>query len=269
MDEVNAFPLNMPHLSYGKINPMNQETIDFLLNLNREFYNTYAQSFSSTRYSIQPGVASLLPQLLQAENLLDLGCGNGNLAKALLQAGYSGKYLGVDNSLSLLEGAKIAIPETAHNRFAFKKVDLSAQLQSPLVQPNTIVCFAVIHHFPREPYLRRFFDFAIHTLPPSGKFFLSCWQVKNNPRLGARIQPWSMVSLDPYDLTENDLLLDWRADQSQPQRYRYVHHFDAETLRNTGAEVGFILENEFYSDGREGNLALYQVWRKQDVGRTG
>jgi len=252
----------MTQPSYGKIIQMNQEAIDYLLNLNREFYDTYAQSFSSTRYSIQPGIQSLLPQLLQAQNLLDLGCGNGNLAKALDQAGYTGQYLGVDNSPFLLEGAKKAIPKSAQDQFVFKKADLSAPLESPLVQPNIIVCFAVIHHFPPEPYIQRFFDFAFQTLPPSGKYFLSCWQVKNNPRLKARIQPWSIVSFDSHDLTENDLLLDGRADPNQPQRYRYVHHYDAETLGNTGTEAGLTLESEFYSDGKEGDLALYQVWRK-------
>jgi hypothetical protein len=61
-------------------------------------------------------------------------------------------------------------------------------------------------------------------------------------------------------LSEDDLLLDWRADPHQPPRYRYVHHYDADTLISTSLSAGLELEEEFYSDGKEGDLALYQIW---------
>ena len=132
---------------------MKQETLQFLLNLNRDFYDAYAQSFSSTRYTIQPGIRQLLPQLLKAENLLDLGCGNGNLAQALIKAGFTGTYLGVDNSLSLIQDAKKAIPENKAYQFSFRQVDLSAQLENLSDQSDfdAVTCFAVIHHFPAAP----------------------------------------------------------------------------------------------------------------------
>lgn len=247
-----------------KIKLMKQETLDFLRNLNREFYDAYAQSFSSTRYMVQPGIRRLLPQLLNSENLLDLGCGNGNLAQALLEAGFAGNYLGVDNSLSLLQNAKKAIPEDKTDRFSFRQVDLSTQLEnlSDLSGFDAIACFAVIHHFPADPYLARFFEFTRQSLAMGGKFYLSTWQVKNNRRLGTRIQPWSLLEVDPQELSEDDLLLDWRADPSQPPHYRYVHHYDSETIKKTGLAIGLNLEEEFYSDGKEGDLALYHVWNK-------
>ena len=243
---------------------MKPETVDFLLNLNREFYDAYAQSFSSTRFSIQPGVQRLLPQLLEAKNLMDLGCGNGNLAQALLNSGYHGSYLGVDNSAKLLQEVRKAIPRAERDRFTFRQVDLASNFELHSDQPGCyhLACFAVIHHFPVEPYLDRFFSFAERTLTVHGKFFLSTWQVKNNLRLSNRIQPWAVIGLDEQDLSEDVLLLDWRADLSQPARFRYVHHYDSETLTKFGNDVGLVLEDEFYSDGKEGNLALYQVWRK-------
>lgn len=243
---------------------MNQETQDFLLKLNQNFYDTYAKSFSSTRYSIQPGICRLLPQLLNSENLLDLGCGNGNLAQALIKAGFTGHYLGIDNSLSLLQDAKRAIPENKTDQFLFRKVDLSAQIENLSTQSDfdAITCFAVIHHFPVEPYLNSFFKFARKSLVMGGKFYLSTWQVKNNRRLSTRIQPWSILQENLQGLSENDLLLDWHADPSQQPRYRYVHHYDSNTLTATGISVGFKLEDEFFSDGKEGDLALYQVWNK-------
>ena len=51
---------------------MQSELVDKLLRLNQEFYATYAQSFAATRHSVQPGVQRLLPQINQAEVVLDM-----------------------------------------------------------------------------------------------------------------------------------------------------------------------------------------------------
>lgn len=243
---------------------MKQETLDFLLDLNRDFYDSYAKSFSSSRYSIQPGVRRLFPQLLNSKNLIDLGCGNGNLAKALLEGGFSGHYLGLDNSQSLLDNAARAIPGDERDRFNFRQVDLAAQFDAFPDQPGfeTVACFAVIHHFPVNPFLVRFFEFAARSLITGGGLIFSTWQVKNNQRLRHRIHPWTVLDVETQEFSEDDLLLDWRADPNQPPRYRYVHHYDAETLTGTGVSAGLTLEEQYFSDGKEGDLALYQVWRK-------
>ncbi len=238
---------------------------DRLLTLNQIFYDGYAQSFSSTRYAIQPGIQKLLPSLLQRQNILDLGCGNGNFAKALAQDSFTGSYTGTDNSLGLLHDAQRSISPQNTSQYSFFQADLAFQL--PTLLPETffdaIVTFAVLHHFPETPYLEHFFSFARTHLLPGGQFNLSSWQVKNNLRLKNRIQDWSIVGIDPSSMDENDLLLDWRADPNQPPRYRYVRHYDETTLQNMGRKAGLILKDQFYSDGKEGNLALYQLWQKE------
>jgi hypothetical protein len=98
-----------------------------------------------------------------------------------------------------------------------------------------------------------------------GKYYLSTWQVKNNIRLSTRIQPWSVLEINLQGLSENDLLLDWRADPNQPLHYRYVHHYNSQTLIEAGLSAGLKLEEEFFSDGKEGDLALYQVWNKPTI----
>lgn len=242
---------------------MDRELIDRLLELNRAFYDGYAQSFSSTRFSVQPGIRSLLPRLLETSAILDLGCGNGNLAKALHQAGYEGSYLGLDNSQGLLDEAKKAVGPTSGAAFDFRHTDLARDLDHRAFNRgfDAVTCFAVVHHFPEPPFLSRFFSFAAGALKPGGSFYLSAWQVKSSRRLKNRIQPWSLVGLDETRLDDDDLLLDWRADPAQEQLYRYVRHYSAAALRHAGSACGFSLASEFYSDGREGDLALYQVWQ--------
>ena len=72
---------------------MNTETLNKLLKINQDFYNGYAKSFYQPLFH-SAGIKAL-PQLLKAESILDLGCGNGNLAKALNQEGFKGHYLGL------------------------------------------------------------------------------------------------------------------------------------------------------------------------------
>ncbi len=243
---------------------MDENTLQFLMKLNQDFYDGYAQSFSSTRYRIQPGIGLLFPDLLNSHRILDLGCGNGTLAKALLEADFQGTYVGVDNSRGLLSEAKKLIDECNRDNYTFIQSDLASSW-SHLFIPSSfdmVVSFAVIHHFPLEQTQGSFFQDVKCLLETDGFFCLSTWQIKNNPRLKNRIQPWSLLGLNPDLLTEDDLLVDWRADPTQPPRYRYVCHYDQISLKQLGEKAGFELEKEYFSDGKEGNLALYQVWKK-------
>jgi len=61
------------------------------------------------------------------------------------------------------------------------------------------------------------------------------------------------------DVDECDYLLDWR---SGGTGLRYVHYFSEEELAKMAESSGFRVVETFYSDGKEGNLAIYQVWRK-------
>ena len=247
---------------------MKPETAKKLIELNRVFYEDNAQSFSSTRYAIQPGVRGLVSTMLKANAILDLGCGNGNLALALQKAGFEGTYLGVDNSLGLLSHA-IAILDASPikaGQFMFKALDLGAtpwQTQENGGKFDMVVSFATLHHIPSFSLQKQFFENAAACLTDSGRLIISCWQPLNSPRLSARMQDWSITDINPNELSAGDLLLDWRAaDNPENQRLRYVHQFSVETLVNLGKESGLKLQEIFLSDGKEGNLGLYQIWQK-------
>jgi hypothetical protein len=101
---------------------------------------------------------------------------------------------------------------------------------------------------------------AVHEiLPPDGHFILSNWQFLNSPRLRRRVQEWSAAGLTELDVDQNDYLLDWR---SGGTGLRYVHHFSENELAVLAESTGFENIETFYSDGKEGNLAVYQVWKK-------
>ena len=73
---------------------MDDEIAARLIDLNRQFYQTFALQFSATRGRIQPGVRRVLGDLPLHADVLDLGCGNGGLARELARQGYTGAYAG-------------------------------------------------------------------------------------------------------------------------------------------------------------------------------
>jgi len=230
--------------------------------LNRGFYQTFAASFSETRARLQPGVARTLDRIADSESVLDLGCGNGGVARHLAQRGHQGVYYGFDSSSALIE---IAQKDCPHPQANFFVADL-AERDWPQRFPESfdqICVFAVLHHIPGEE-LRIQILTQIHSLlSAEGNFTLSNWNFPECKRLQKRILPWSTIDIDEDDVDSGDALLDWRRDG---YGLRYVHHFSENELARLAQETGFRVSDTFYSDGEGGRLGLYQVW--EDVLKT-
>lgn len=246
---------------------MDSATAQRLLTLNRDFYEHFGADFSATRQRLQPGVTRVLETLTGDESILDLGCGNGELARTLARRGHHGSYLGLDFSLPLLSDAS-AIPDSFSARFL--QADLtqlsvfSNQLSVFSNQSlNTehwslITCFATLHHIPLNELRLEILKTVHNLLAPNGRFILSNWQFLNSAKLRTRVQPWERIGLTAQDVDEGDYLLDWRRGG---EGLRYVHQFSEEELAGLARESGFEVVETFYSDGEGGRLGLYQVWK--------
>jgi len=236
-----------------------------LIELNREFYTRFGNSFSATRQRIQPGVRRVLETLNGDEDILDLGCGNGWFARELAERGHRGAYLGVDFSLPLLQNA-----ESNAEGFSakFMEVDLTqiSAFSDQLLETghwSLITSFATLHHIPSREIRLDILRTIHQLLKPNGLFIFSNWQFLNSEKLKSRIQDWSKAGLSSSDVDTNDYLLDWR---SGGEGNRYVHHYDEAELSGLAQATGFQVKDVFYSDGETGNLGLYEVWIKSLVG---
>lgn len=241
---------------------MNEEEQIKLLKLNQGFYEQYAASFSATRGRIQPGVRRLLKKINPEASILDVGCGNGTLARALAAGGFSGQYLGVDMSEGLLAKAAEGLKEQSQGDFRFRQVDLANPdwVESIPSGPfDWLAAFAVLHHIPGKNLRERTVAAFTRLVSPEGRVAVSVWQWQHSPRLRKRILPWSEVGMDAEELESGDVLLDWRAGETVG--LRYVHTFDESELSKLGQSGGFRVQETFFSDGKPGNLALYQVWQ--------
>jgi tRNA (uracil-5-)-methyltransferase TRM9 len=259
---------------------MDSTTAARLLKINRDFYDQFGDSFSATRQRIQPGVRRVLDMLTGDEAILDLGCGNGEIARVLAKRNHRGSYLGLDFSLPLLKNAE---SQPGVFPIKFLQADLTSDWdsilrleqshwssRSVLFRPyrdqakskggdiyDIVFCFAALHHIPSFELRLKILKKVRALLKSEGRFIHSNWQFLNSERLKARIQPWEAAAISSAEVDAGDYLLDWR---SGGTGLRYAHHFTVEELFQLAQASGFRIVESFYSDGANNKLGLYQIW---------
>ena len=241
---------------------MNRQTAERLLSLNKQFYQTFGYEFASTRRRLQTGVRRILTSLQGNESILDLGCGNGEMARELVSRGHKGRYVGVDFSPPLLEVAG----QKKTDLVSFVQADLledgwEKQVSGLVTSPfDWIAAFAVLHHIPGESARQIILQKAHALLRPGGLFIHSEWQFLESEKLKNRVQPWEAAGLSAQVVDPQDYLLDWR---SGGHGLRYIHHFDEKELQALAEASHFHVLETFRSDGGNGLLGLYQIWEAQ------
>jgi tRNA (uracil-5-)-methyltransferase TRM9 len=239
---------------------MKSQTVARLLALNKQFYQTFGHEFSSTRLHLQPGVLRVVDSLASNEFILDLGCGNGELARELMRRGHLGRYTGVDFSPPLLEVARHGWEDAPATfiRADLTTADWDKKILASLTRPfDLVTAFATLHHIPGQEMRLKILNKARDMLRPGGQFIHSEWQFMNSEKLKDRIQPWEDAGLTSEEVEPGDYLLDWR---SGGRGLRYVHHFYEPELEVLAAASRFRVRQTFRSDGTNGLLGLYQVW---------
>ncbi|MEW6567431.1 MAG: class I SAM-dependent methyltransferase [Chloroflexota bacterium] len=235
---------------------MREEIAARLLQINKEFYQRFGPAFAETRRRLQPGVRLAVQELPPEASVLDVGCGSGEVARALARRRHRGPYLGLDWSARLLMHAQDGpLPPGA----IFEVIDLSLpgwalQLPGPY---DRILAFAVLHHLPGHERRLGFARQASNLLAADGRMVVSVWNFLASPRLRARLVDWAVVGLRPEEVDAGDYLLDWR---HGGHGLRYVHHFSAEELGSLAKQAGLAVRRQYFSDGESGQLGLYQEW---------
>jgi tRNA (uracil-5-)-methyltransferase TRM9 len=239
---------------------MKKKTVARLLALNKQFYQTFGHEFSSTRLRLQPGVLRMLDSLAGNESILDLGCGNGEIARELMRRGHRGRYTGVDLSPTLLEVARHGWEDAPATFLCadLASADWDKEIVASQLQPfDMVTAFATLHHIPGQEMRIILLDKVHALLKTGGRFVHSEWQFMNSEKLKKRIQPWREAGIASEDVDDGDALLDWR---SGGRGLRYVHHFNEAELQVLAGASHFRVGVTFYSDGADGRLGLYQVW---------
>src|SRR5436190_15924495 len=77
-----------------------------LADLNRHFYADHATAFAYARSTPQPGIQRSLTRIPSGAHVLEIGCGDGKVARALMDSTSIGSYLGLDLDETMLEKAR-------------------------------------------------------------------------------------------------------------------------------------------------------------------
>ena len=257
---------------------MNEATRSLLCEINRDFYDRFAEEFGAARDHPWPGWKQLLSALpVGALRVLDAGCGNGRLA-AFLAESRSGPlaYLGLDASEKLLWQAR---ERGLGDSVCFECHDLLAGDPAPELPRgpyDLVVLFGVLHHVPAFEARRALLLELAARLAAGGLLAVTVWRFGASERFRRRALPWqqyceaSAAPIDPAELEPGDQLLRWGdlASAAHQAPVRYCHYADdAEIDRLVGdlTRDGQLHEAERYrADGRSGDLNEYLLLQRHD-----
>ncbi len=246
---------------------MNDQMIDRLLALNRDFYVTFAEHFAASRSVSDPALTSILPYLPSRARILDVGCGNGRLALLLDRDRPGSSYVGVDAVPELIEEARAQTGDLSRTEAVFRVLDVTERgwmervpTALPSAPPGTgfgcAVVLAVLHHIPDVDLRARILRDVARLLKPEGYVILSTWRFLANERMRRKIVDWDVVGIDESDLDPGDYLLDWKRGG---RGLRYCHMIDEEEVEALAAASGLLVRETFRAGGREGDLSLFAI----------
>ena len=235
---------------------MQDDIIKRLRDLNREFYDEFAEHFADSRGRSEPGLERILRQIEPGNRVLDLGCGHGRVA-ALLP--HDCTYIGVDFSVEILALADPEVTDGVETHFA--ALDLMDPTWVDHVPDpfDWIIARAIFHHIPGYATRARVLRQAASLLAKDGRIALANWQFLSAKRLHRRIQDWGEIGLSEEDVEPGDYLLDWRRGG---RGFRYVHLVDEAETEWLAEDAGLTIEKLYRADGRENNLTLYAVLKE-------
>jgi SAM-dependent methyltransferase len=234
-----------------------------LLDLNRFFYTEAGAAFDATRQSLPAGMLAAVDALPAAtRSILDAGCGNGRLARALERLGRPIDYLGLDADAGLLTRARASLAMLNHVQPRFLQADLTEPGWARVLDGgrfDAIFCLATLHHMPGAGLRTAIVRDLAAALAPAGLLIFSTWQFEQSERLRRRVASWQEIDLAPDDVDAGDALLPW--DQGC-HALRYVHAIDEQEIKGLALAAGLSVLSTTYADGREGTLNLYTVCQR-------
>ena len=235
---------------------MDEQTQRRLNQINRDFYRLTAAEFDATRQRPWGGWERMLDAVdLPLASVLDIGCGNGRLARFLAGRQAEGfAYIGVDNSPELLAYARCQDP-----RVKLELIEQDVILGAlPARSAQLVALFGLLHHVPGAERRRQLLREAAGCVLPGGALVLAAWRFHEQERFRRRIVPW------PQDIAveKHDYLLDWRRGE---RALRYCHYIDDEEHAQLVGAAGLPVIADYRADG---GLNRYTVMRRETAERA-
>jgi len=193
---------------------MNKKIAEKIRHDVKEVYELIADEFDVTRKTEWPEFKDFLKYIGNKTKVLDLGCGNGRFYDLLKSKKID--YLGIDNSSSMINRAKMNFPDAE-----FRLGDM-VDLDLPNNSFDVVLSIASLHHIPSKHLRRKTASEMNRVLKKGGVLILTVWnlfQIKYLPYFFKSIISFFLHLGFKYGW--NDLWLRWG---NNPLK-RYYHAF--------------------------------------------
>jgi SAM-dependent methyltransferase len=241
--------------------------------LNLSLYRDRAAEWDAVRTRAWRGFARVAAELARLPlgplRVLDVGCGNGRLGRALDETLGARRealaYTGVDASAPLLERARQGAPPGAR----FVEADFVATPPGealPAGPFELVALFGVLHVVPGHARRRAMLEAAAARVAPGGLLALSRWRFDACETRKTRIVSWERYSaqaatpIDPRQLEPGDHLLSFGAHGA----LRYGHAIDAIELKALLAGLPLEPLADWCDDGQDARENHYLLLRRAD-----
>lgn len=199
-------------------------------------YNTIAVDWDKTRVLPSGIKLKLLKDVKKGMKVMDLGCGNGLVARQIMEAGAS--YTGTDISEKLIKIDKNKFKAEIKKRKAkFFVADATKKLPLKNNYFDRIFCFAVLHHIPSDDLRIKLLSEVKRVLKRNGEARFIVWNLMNEwPYKRFKIN--EQLKKPNAGFEKGDVLLPWKATADKIiDRYLYI--FTKEKLKELAQKAGF------------------------------
>lgn len=238
---------------------MNKQTQQSLLQLVKRNYEEIAEDFSETRNkALWPELVKFTSAVKDGESVLDVGCGNGRLAKLFVERYV--KYIGIDNNQRLIEIASKNY-ELRIKNYEFLVGDI-LQLDKVVEDKfNYVFCVAVLHHLPGKELRIQALKQLRKRLKPDGKIILTVWNLWPQTKFRKLIIKYSLLKLIGRNAMDwGDILFPWKNKKGEKISERYYHAFALGELKRIIRQTGLDIE-KLYQD----RYNYYLILKKYNI----
>lgn len=228
----------------------------YLLKKNVQDYNFIAEHFANSRYSIEPESNFFEKYIVEKDDILDLGCGDGRLFQIFKDKKIN--YLGVDNSEKLIEIAKKKNP-----KINFQVADA---LRLPFLDNSfdKIFSIAVLHHIPSKKLRLQTLKEIKRVLRPKALLILTVWNLQEKKLAKKLLLKYTLLKLiGKSRLDFRDIFFPWRGIDRRIVLHRYFHFFSEKGLKNLVDQSGLKVKETGIIRRKEANNSnIYLIAEK-------